>query len=315
MALETRLTKLIHTRLPIIMGGMAWIGNARLAAAVSEAGGLGVLGGATMTPGQLEEAISNLRAGGIDTFGVNLSLVDEGYKRLVPVLERKKVPVVTVSGGSPLKLTGRLKDAGSIVMHVVPSARLAEKAASAGVDVVIAEGFEAGGHVGADQIPTFVLVPMVAAAVDVPVVAAGGIASGHALAAALCLGADGVQVGTVLAAAVESPASEAYKDLVVKASELDPVVYSKSMEPARALKTPAVEQILTLEETGAASEEIMRVRGLGRAEAGLLEGDLEQGLFPAGLAAAQVHEIRAVSEIFKELMDGYRRAREELPNA
>ncbi|NOZ87403.1 MAG: enoyl-[acyl-carrier-protein] reductase FabK [Deltaproteobacteria bacterium] len=312
--MRTRVTKLLQIQNPVIMGGMAWIGTTGLAASVSRAGGLGVLGASTMSGPDLEKAISMLRDSGITGFGVNISLVAEGFEDLVRVVERAKVPVVTVSGGDPRILTGRLKDSGAIVLHVVPSPRLAEKACYAGVDIVIAEGVEAGGHVGGKELPLFALLPMVKKTVDIPVVAAGGIGSGRAMAAAFCLGAEAVQIGTLFAASRESPASRIYKEMLVKAGVETPVIYGRNDQPARALLTPVVEKLVRLDRSGAKRNEIRHVRGLGRARAGLVGGDLEQGIFPAGLSAAWVDSINSVSNIMSKLLFEFIQAGKELQN-
>jgi enoyl-[acyl-carrier protein] reductase II len=303
--IKTRLTGLLGIRYPILLGGMAWIGNPELAAAVTDAGGLGVLGSSTMSPGELSAAVDRIREITDGPFGANISLVVEGGEQLADVAVEKKVPVVVVSGGRPDRLTGRLKDAGVKVLHTTSTARMAEKAAAAGVDAVVAEASEAAGHIGRDEIPLSVLVPLVREAVDVPVVAAGGIVCGRGMAAALALGADGVQIGTLFAVAEESPAHDKYKELVLAASERDPVVYARLEHPGRGLRTPAIEHLIKLDCSGASPEEIDRARGLGRAKKALLEGNQEEGIFPAGLGAARIRELKPVAEIVRCVVEEY----------
>jgi enoyl-[acyl-carrier protein] reductase II len=215
------------------------------------------------------------------------------------------VPVVMVSGGRPDRLTGRLKDAGVKVFHTTSTAKMAEKAVAAGADAVIAEASEAAGHIGRDEIPLSVLVPLVREAVDVPVVAAGGIVCGRGMAAALALGADGVQVGTLFAVAEESPAHAKYKELVLAAGERDPVVYARLEHPGRGLRTPAVEHLIHLDCSGASPEEIDKARGLGRARKALLEGNEAEGIFPAGLGAARIRAVKPVAEIIHSMVEEY----------
>lgn len=303
--IKTRLTRLLGIRYPILLGGMAWIGNPDLAAAVTSAGGLGVLGSSTMSPEEFSAAVDKIRKITDGPFGANISLVVEGGERLAEVAVQKQVPVVVVSGGRPDRLTGRLKDAGVKVLHTTSTAKMAEKAVAAGVDAVIAEASEAAGHIGRDEIPLSVLVPLVRDSVDVPVVAAGGIVCGRGMAAALALGADGVQIGTLFAVATESPAHQKYKNLVLKASERDPVVYARLEHPGRGLRTPAIEHLIKLDCSGASPEEIDRARGLGRAKKALLEGNEAEGIFPAGLGAARIRAVKPVAEIIRDMVEGY----------
>jgi len=303
--IQTRLTGLLGIRYPVLLGGMAWIGSPELAAAVTDAGGLGVLGSSTMSPDELSAAVDRIREITDGPFGANISLVVEGGEQLAEVAARKQVPVVVVSGGRPDRLTGRLKDAGVKVFHTTSTARMAEKAAAAGADAVIAEASEAAGHIGRDEIPLSVLVPLVRETVDVPVVAAGGIVCGRGMAAALALGADGVQIGTLFAVAKESPAHDKYKELVLAAGERDPVVYARLEHPGRGLRTKAIEHLIKLDCTGASPEEIDRARGLGRARKALLDGNQEEGIFPAGLGAARIRALKPVAEVIRSMVEEY----------
>lgn len=303
--IQTRLTGMLGIRYPILLGGMAWIGSPRLAAAVTDAGGLGVLGSSTMSPDELSAAVDQIREITDGPFGANISLVVDGGEQLAEVAMQKRVPVVVVSGGRPDRLTGRLRDAGVKVFHTTSTAGMARKAVAAGVDAVIAEASEAAGHIGRDEIPLSVLVPLVREAVDVPVVAAGGIVCGRGMAAALALGADGVQLGTLFAVASESPAHPRYKELVLAAGERDPVVYARLEHPGRGLRTPAIEHLIKLDCSGASPEEIDRARGLGRARKALLEGNEAEGIFPAGLGAARIRAVRPVAGIIQSVVEGY----------
>ena len=303
--IKTRLTGLLGIRYPILLGGMAWIGNPELSAAVTNAGGLGVLGSSTMSPDELSAAVDEIRKITDGPFGANISLVVEGGEKLAEVAVQKQVPVVVVSGGRPDRLTGLLKDAGVKVLHTTSTAKMAEKAVAAGVDAVITEASEAAGHIGRDEIPLSVLVPLVRDAVDVPVIAAGGIVCGKGLAAALALGADGVQIGTLFAVAQESPAHAKYKELVLAAGERDPVVYARLEHPGRGLRTPAIENLIRLDCSGASPEAIDQARGLGRAKKALLEGNEAEGIFPAGLGAARIRAVKPVAEIIRDMIEGY----------
>ena len=258
-----------------------------------------------MSPDELSAAVDEIRKITDGPFGANISLVVEGGEQLADVAIKKQVPVVVVSGGRPDRLTGRLKDAGVKVLHTTSTAKMAEKAVAAGVDAVITEASEAAGHIGRDEIPLSVLVPLVRDAVDVPVIAAGGIVCGKGLAAALALGADGVQIGTLFAVAQESPAHAKYKELVLAAGERDPVVYARLEHPGRGLRTPAIEHLIRLDCSGASPEAIDQARGLGRAKKALLEGNEAVGIFPAGLGGAPIGAVKAVAELMRGMIAGY----------
>ena len=311
--LTTRITELLGIRYPILLGGMAHVGNARLAAAVSEAGGLGVLGSATMEPEQLAAAIDEVRSLTDRPFGANISLVVKSSDEEIAVAIERRVPAVVVSGGSARRHTQRLKDGGVRVLHVTPTAALAEKAQAAGVDAVVIEGAEAGGHLGHDELPLSALIPLTRQIVDVPVVAAGGVVCGRGLASALALGADGVQIGTLFIACEESPAHQRYKELLIEAGEQDPVVYGRLENPARGLRTTAVQRLLELDRSGASPEEIDRVRGLGRVHLAAIGGDEHEGIFPAGVGAARIDAVRPAAEIVRQMIDEYLGVVKELP--
>lgn len=320
MNLETQVTRLLGTRWPIVQGGMAWISRARLVAAVSEAGGLGVLCGATLRPHELVDELRKVRAATSRPFAVNVSLTPvhpeadaKTATTLCDLALDEGVRIFITSAGSPAVLTDKLKKRGAVVVHVVPSARLAKKAESAGVDAVVAEGYEAGGHVGHDEHTSVVLWPSVVRAVNIPVIAAGGIVDGAGMAAAFAMGAAGVQLGTRFIATVECEAHDSFKERLVHAGETPTAVYCKTTHPGRALKTPVVERLLEMERQGASGEELQQVRGRGRARAGCIDGDVTEGILPCGAAAGLVPQVAPVAEVMRELVEGYAAARARMP--
>ncbi|MBI1946872.1 MAG: nitronate monooxygenase [Deltaproteobacteria bacterium] len=318
--LETRVTKLLGIRYPIFQGGMAWISRAELVAAVSEAGGLGVLATGTLRPTELKDELRKVRAATDKPFAVNVSLVpahpDADAKTAAIMTElalEEGVRIFTISAGSPGVMTEKLKKRGAIVIHVVPSARLAKKAEAAGVDAVVAEGYEAGGHVGHDEHTSVVLWPSAVRAVKIPVIAAGGIADGAGMAAALAFGAEGVQLGTRFIATAECNAHAVFKQRIVDAPETPTTVYCKSTHPGRALVTPLVDKLVAMEKHGASGEELERLRGRGRSRAGCLDGDLDEGILPCGAAAGLVTRVVTVAEVVRELVEGYSAAKARMP--
>jgi len=308
---STPLTALLGIEHPILQGGMTWVSRSELAAAVSEAGAMGVIGSGGMEPEELREEIRKLRARTARTFGVNVPLVnvrpdgDEGIvDRLVDVVLEEQVPVVVTGAGSPRRYTADLRAAGARVLHVVPSVALARKCEEAGVDAVIAESAEAGGHIRADGLSSFALIPQIVDAVSIPVIAAGGIADARGVAAALALGATGVQLGTRFIATRECNAHAAFKRALLEASPEGTAVYCRDFHASRALLTPAVQQLLEMERAGHTTEELIRFRGRGRAQGGCLAGDVEAGILPAGAAAGLVRSVRTVAEVVGELAEG-----------
>jgi len=305
---ETRLTRLLGIRHPIVQAGMAWVSRHQLAAAVSEAGGLGVLGAATMEPAELCAEIAALRGLTSRPFAVNVPMVivrPDGrdiVEDLIAVILEQNVPVVITGAGSPGRFTARLQSAGAIVLHVVPSARLARKAEAAGCNAVIAESQEAGGHIRSSGLSTFSLVPQVVDSVAIPVIAAGGIVDGRGVAAALALGAAGAQMGTRFLATTECNAHADYKDAVIAAAEEGTLVYCRHRATSRALDTDIVRRLVEMEADGAAPEALDRLRGRDRARQGCIEGDLQQGICPSGSAVGLVNEIRSAAELIDELV-------------
>ena len=308
--MQTALTRLLDLRLPIVQGGMSWVSRHRLAGAVSEAGALGVIGAATMNPDELREEIRTLRGHTSRPFAVNVPLVllrpDGGDRvpELIEVVLAEDVPIVITGAGSPRRFTAELKRAGRIVAHVVPSPEFAMKAHASGVDFVIAESTEGGGHVRAGGLATLSLVPQVVDAVPCPVVAAGGIADARGVLAALALGACGVQMGTRFIATRECEAHDAYKCAVTTAGSEAAVIYSRSHHASRGLDTPLVRRLVELEEAGASQEEIAALRGRHRARLGCVDGVVEEGILPAGSGVGLVRDRPTVAELLEDVESG-----------
>ena len=292
---------------------MAWVSGSKLATAVSCAGGLGVLGAATMDPEELAEEIRRVRSQTAASFGVNLPLIGlraDGGERvgdLVEVILSEDVPVVITGAGSPARWTRVFKDAGRVVGHVIPSPRMASKANDSGVDFVVAESTEAGGHIRAGGLATMSLVPQVVDAVPIPVVAAGGIADGRGVAAALTLGASAVQLGTRFVATQECEAHAAFKTGLVRAEGEDAVLYGPPGFLSRGLNTPPVRRMVEMAEEGASSDELRRVRGTDRARRGCVDGEVEQGILPSGSGVGLVRGLPTVSELIEQLMHDARK--------
>lgn len=313
--MTTQITRLFGIRYPIVQGGMVWCSGWRLAAAVSEAGGLGLIGAGSMRPDLLREHVRAARAATTRPVGVNIPLLYKYAADFVSICREERVGVVFTSAGSPRKYTAELKAAGAVVAHVAPNVTLARKCEEAGVDAVVAEGFEAGGHNGIDELTTLVLVPQIVDAVRLPVLAAGGIGDGRAMAAALALGADGVQVGTRFAATRESSAHPAFKAAVVAAGDTDTVLALKQVVPVRLLKNPFARQVLEREAAGAGREELVELLGTGRARRGMFEGDLEEGELEIGQVAGLVRDIPPAGEIVRRIVAEYEAVRGRLPAA
>jgi enoyl-[acyl-carrier protein] reductase II len=310
---ETRVTGLFGIRYPIIQAGMVWAAGSRLAVAVSEAGGLGMIGAGSMKPGLLREQIRKAKSATARPFAVNIPLARPDAGDLVGVVIEEQVRIVFTSSGHPLKFTGELKKGGCTVVHVIAAVKHAQKALEAGCDAVVAEGFEAGGHNGVDEITTLALVPQVADAISIPVLAAGGIADGRGLAAALALGADGVQVGTRFAATMESSAHENYKKAVLGAGDGGTVFTLKKLTPVRMIRTPFALKALQAERDGATREELESLLGRGREMMGIFEGNVEEGEFEAGQSSGLVKEILPAGEVVRRMMEEYRAVVQRFP--
>jgi enoyl-[acyl-carrier protein] reductase II len=305
LEMNSRVPAVLGIDYPILQGGMIWVSDARLAAAVCEAGGLGVIGSGGMPPATIEEEIKKAKELTGNPFGVNVPLLRPDAGEVIEAIGRAGAPVLTTSAGNPRTHTARAKELGLKVVHVVSNVRMAEKAQEAGVDVIVAEGYEAGGHNGFDEITTMVLVPQVVDAVDVPVVAAGGIGDARGMVAAFALGAEGVQLGTRFLASVESPAHPRYKQLIIDASDRDTVITGRAFGPVRVLKNKLSEMILKSEREGWPPEKIQEMIGSGRSVKACLEGDLDEGSFMGGQIAGMIVDLKSVREITYELMSGF----------
>jgi enoyl-[acyl-carrier protein] reductase II len=309
---RTRLCDLLDIEFPIIQGGMVWVANVELAAAVSNAGGLGLIShtaGLDKSSDQaasLKQQIKKARSLTSKPFGINLALLNPGIEDLIATIISEKVGIVVTAAGNPGTYTGRLKEAGIKVLHVVASVKHAQSAEKKGVDGVIAEGYEAGGHNGLDELTTLVLVPQVVNAVKVPVVAAGGIADARGVVAALALGADGVQMGTRFVATTECIAHPNFKEAIVKASDTGTVITGRKLGPARILKNPVADKLLEMEAAGASAEEMAAYIGLeSRSRQGQLEGDLVNGQGYCGAIAGMIKEVQSVSEVMRSIIKTY----------
>lgn len=303
--MKTRITDLFGIELPIIEGGMAWCSGWRLAAAVSNKGGLGVIGAGSMKPDILAENIDKYREVLPDKpFGVNIPLFNPYVKELLDVIINKKVSIVVTSGGNPSLYTSYLKEHGMLVAHVVASLKFAMKAEDAGVDAVIAEGFEAGGHNGKDELTTMVLVPELVRKLHVPIVAAGGIVSGNTMAAAMALGAEGVQIGTLFALSQESSAHDKYKEYCIGLGDTSTMLALKKVSPTRLVKNSFYETVASMENSGATKEELQEFLGRGRNRKGTFEGDMSEEV-SIGQCVCMIDAIESVSDIMDRLMDEY----------
>ena len=307
-----RICRLFNTRYPLVQAGMVWCSPWQLAAAVSNAGGLGVIGAASMYPDTLAHHIRRCRAATDRPFGVNLPLLYPDIAAHIEVILAGDVPVVFTSAGNPATHTARFKAAGRTVVHVVSSSRFAQKAEAAGVDAVVAEGFEAGGHNGREETTTLCLVPQVVGSVSVPVLAAGGIATGRAMLAAMALGAEGVQIGSRFVAAAESSAHPNFKSRVVAAGEGDTRLMLKRLTPVRLLKNRFFAALEAAENAGAEVAELRELLGRGRAKKGMFEGDLDDGELEIGQVAAQIDQVLPAGRIVADILDEFREALETL---
>lgn len=300
--MTNKITNLFKIKYPIVQGGMIWNSGWRLAAAVSNQGGLGLLGAGSMYPAVLEEHILKCKQATDRPFGVNLPMLYPDIESHIETILRHKVPIVFTSAGNPKTWTETLKKEGITVVHVVSSAKFALKSQEAGVDAIVAEGFEAGGHNGREETTTFCLIPDVVRKVEIPVIAAGGIGSGQQILAAMVLGADGVQIGSRFAASIESSAHELFKNEIVKAQEGDTKLTLKELAPVRLLKNPFYQAVEKAYENQATKEDLISLLGRARAKRGMFEGDLIEGELEIGQVASIINEIQSVKEIFEEML-------------
>lgn len=307
-----RICELFKIKYPVIQGGMVWCSGWKLASAVSNAGGLGLLGTGSMHPETLEEHIIKTKAATDNPFGVNIPLFYPEQERIMDIIVKHKVPVVFTSAGSPKKWTAWLKDRGITVAHVVSSSFFAKKCEDAGVDAIVAEGFEAGGHNGREETTTLSLIPSVRKATKLPLMAAGGIGSGEAMLAAMALGADGVQIGSAFAVTEESSAHPDFKKRVTSLGEGGTKLVLKQLAPVRLIKNAFFEQVDAAEKAGKSPEELNALLGKRRAKKGMFEGDMEEGELEIGQVSAQLNEILPVSVVMENLISSYHAAFKEL---
>jgi enoyl-[acyl-carrier protein] reductase II len=310
--MQNRVTKLFDIAYPIVQAGMIWASGWRLASAVSNAGALGIIGAGSMYPEVLREHIQKCRAATQKPFGVNVPLLYADIDKLIQVIIEEKVPIVFTSAGNPQTFTSTLKEKarlpngqGITVVHVVSSSKFALKAQQAGCDAVVAEGFEAGGHNGREETTTMVLVPAVCAAVNIPVIAAGGIATGRQMLAAMVLGADGVQVGSRFVASEEASSHVNFKNRVIASQEGDTQLSLKQLTPVRLLKNNFFAQVQQAENKCASADELQQLLGRGRAKRGMFEGDMEAGELEIGQVSAIIKDIKPAAEIVQEMYKEY----------
>lgn len=300
-----RITELFGIQYPVIAGGMVWCSGWRLAAAVSNAGGLGLLGAGSMHPETLIEHIDKMNAATDKPWGINIPLMYPEIDRLIEIIIEKGVKIVFTSAGSPKKYTARFHEAGIKVAHVVSSSKFAKKCEEAGVDAVVAEGFEAGGHNGREETTTLALIPQVREAISLPLIAAGGIGSGKAMLAAMALGAEGVQIGTLFAVSEESSASDAFKQLCVDLGEDGTMLALKKISPTRLIKNELFAKIAEAESRGAEANELRELLGRAASKRGIFEGDLENGELEIGQIASTIKEVKPVAQIMHELITDF----------
>jgi len=312
--MKNRVTELFSIKYPIIQGGMIWNSGWRLASAVSNAGGLGLIGAGSMYPQVLNEHIEKCKAATDKPFGVNVPLLYPNIEEIMALILKHRVPIVFTSAGNPAAHTGRLKEAGITVAHVVSSTKFAKKAESAGVDAIVAEGFEAGGHNGREESTTLTLIPSVRRATDLPLIAAGGIATGQAMLATMILGADGVQMGSRFVASEESSGHQLFKELVVKAGEGATELTLKELTPVRLLKNKFYEDLQRLYESGASVDDLRAHLGRARAKRGMFEGDLKEGELEIGQIASMIDEIKPAASIIEDIIAQYNTALANLPS-
>ena len=303
---------LFKTRYPIVQAGMIWCSGWKLASAVSNAGGLGLIGSGSMTPEILREHITKCRTATDHPFGVNIPLLYPSAEEFIHIAIEEGVKIVFTSAGIPAKWTPLLKEHGITVVHVVASVKSAKKCEETGVDAIVAEGFEAGGHNGKEETTTMVLIPMVREAVKLPLIAAGGIATGRAMLAAMALGADGVQVGTRFAASEESSGHPAFKQKITEIRDGDTFLTLKRIVPVRMIKNKFYEEVEELQKNGASVEELTKLLGRGRSRRGMFEGDLDEGELEIGQVSGLIHEIKPAGQILREIIEEYEQAKAAL---
>ncbi len=310
--MDNPICELFQIKYPVIQGGMVWCSGWRLASAVSEAGGLGLLGAGSMYPEVLREHIQKTKNATQKPFGVNIPLLYPNVEELIAVIIEEKVPIVFTSAGSPKKWTKTLKDKGIVVVHVVSSTTFAKKSEEAGVDAIVAEGFEAGGHEGREETASFPLLQKLCKNVNIPVIAAGGMYGGESLLAAQVLGASAIQIGSRFAVCAESSAHQLFKEEVFKIDEGGTLLVLKQLAPVRLIKNDFFHKVKKLEDNGATKEQLTELLGKGRAKKGMFEGDLVEGELEIGQIASKLDKKETVAEIMEDIIAGYNTALERV---
>lgn len=303
--MQNTITKLFNIQYPIVQGGMIWVSGWKLASAVSNAGGLGLIGAGSMYPDVLREHIQKCKKATDKPFGVNVPMLYPDIEQIMDIIVEEGVKIVFTSAGNPKTWTNFLKEKGITVVHVVSSVKFALKAEAAGVDAVVCEGFEAGGHNGREETTTFTLIPMVKEQVRIPVIAAGGIGSGRGMLAAMVLGADGVQIGSRFAATKESSAHENFKKTIVDVKDGGTHLTLKELAPVRLVKNKFYNDVQELYASNPTVEQIKELLGRARAKRGMFEGDLEEGELEIGQIAGLIHEIKSAQEVIEEIITEY----------
>jgi enoyl-[acyl-carrier protein] reductase II len=310
--MKNRITSLFGIKQPIIQGGMIWVSGYKLASAVSNAGGLGLIGAGSMYPEVLREHIQKCKNATNKPFGVNVPMLYPDIEKIMDIIIEEGVKIVFTSAGNPKTWTHFLKDKGVTVVHVVSSVKFALKAEAAGVDAVVCEGFEAGGHNGREETTTFALIPMVKEQVKVPVIAAGGIGSGRGMLAAMVLGADGVQIGSIFAATNESSAHQNFKNTIVAVKDGDTELTLKELAPVRLVKNKFYNELQDLYKTKPTTIELKEFLGRARAKKGMFEGDLDNGELEIGQIAGLVHEIKPAKIVLNEIIDEFNQVKSHI---
>jgi enoyl-[acyl-carrier protein] reductase II len=310
--MQNRITSLFGIKYPIIQGGMIWCSGWKLASAVSNAGGLGIIGAGSMYPEILKEHIQKCKRATKNPFGVNLPLLYPDIDKHIDTILEEKVPIVFTSAGNPGVWTETLKAAGIIVVHVVSNEKFALKAEACGVDAIVAEGFEAGGHNGREETTTLVLIPQITSAVKIPVMAAGGIGTGKTMLAAMALGAEGVQVGSRFVASIESSAHTNFKNIILQATEGSTQLSLKQLTPVRMLKNKFWEDVVYAESNCASKEDLATLLGRARAKKGMFEGDLVEGELEIGQISGYINAIKPAGDIIVEMVNEYNAALKNL---
>ena len=303
--MKNTITQLFNIDYPIIQGGMVWVSGWKLASAVSNSGGLGLIGAGSMYPEVLREHIQKCKKATDKPFGVNVPMLYPDIEKIMEIIIEEGVKVVFTSAGNPKTWTSFLKEKGITVVHVVSSVKFALKAEIAGVDAVVCEGFEAGGHNGREETTTFTLIPMVKEQVKIPVIAAGGVGSGKAMLAAMVLGADGVQIGSRFAATEESSAHQKFKDVIVDVKDGDTQLTLKELAPVRLVKNNFYNEVQELYQQNPTKEQLKELLGRARAKKGMFEGDLENGELEIGQVAGLIHDIKPAKEVLNEIINEF----------